>query len=507
MKRFYFVISFTLLSFKSILAFDFSAEDANGNAIYYSLIGGDSVMVTYETTSYASYSGDIIIPSTVAHNGTIYRVTTIGSNAFKQSTLTSLEIPSSVCVLQSNAFSETNNITELTFHHLKKIDWNAFTGLLHLKKLHIYSVEDKKVGATAFKDCCDLEDIILPDDIEEFDFRSFYSCLLLKEIHLPSSLTSIPINCFEACWNLRHISIPKGVTSIGSAAFLGCIWLKSIVIPKSVQTIGDNFICGTAYGRFDYSYMAHYGGYTIDGGLYPGDASANQLKSIYFESMTPPTVTKKTFSSIIKNNVTCYVPFDALNNYLSDSIYANAFAAIVGINMGESEVINIEETTAKILWESSPIVELYQINVFKADTLIAQIQVDANEQIISQQYFAPKMRFADNTPIHNMPQDTTISGTDYYVISLTGLSAGTQYTYTIQGFAMIPDVTPGAAPGAMVQEKVYYGSGSFQTKLLTALPEIWVDIQSRKGRCVYLIDGRIVILRDGMMYDLMGRRL
>lgn len=495
---------FSLLSF----AYDFSAADVNGNTIYYNRLGGDSVEVTYQNSSYASYSGEILLPETVSDGANVYRVTTIGTNAFTSSTVTKLEIPTSLCDLASSAFTGgTNNILELTFQHLKKINSSAFNGLIHIQKIHIKSVEDKVMGVSAFTGCCDLEDVLLPMDIEDINSEAFKSCLLLKELQLPEAIMSIPAKAFRACWNLRHITIPENVTTIGDEAFLGCIWLKSITIPKNVQTIGNDFICGRAMGPYEYSYVAHYGGYTIDGGLYPGAVSSNQLNSIYFEGLVPPTVTSSSFSQIIKDNVTCYVPNDALDVYKANSLYTNAFAAIVGINMGESEVTDIAETTANILWEPDPLVEQYEIDVYELDNHFAHFLVDANENILSQQYYAPTKRKMYNSKPHLMPQDTTISGTDYYIIRLSGLSASTQYTYTIQGFRSVPDMSPEAAPGAMIREKVYYEEGNFQTLTPTALPEIEAAMNINAKRKVFLINGQIVIVHNGKVYDVMGRRI
>ena len=77
-------------------AYDFSV-----NGIYYGKNSdGKTVYVTYETTSYNSYSGSIVIPSTVTYSGTTYSVTSIGDAAFEDcSGLTSVTIPNSVTTI------------------------------------------------------------------------------------------------------------------------------------------------------------------------------------------------------------------------------------------------------------------------------------------------------------------------------------------------------------------------------------------------------------------------
>ena len=71
-----------LLSFMmTLLPLAAMAYDAEVDGIYYNLSGTEAE-VTYRTTSYNSYSGNVIIPSSITYNGTTYSVTSIGSNAF-----------------------------------------------------------------------------------------------------------------------------------------------------------------------------------------------------------------------------------------------------------------------------------------------------------------------------------------------------------------------------------------------------------------------------------------
>ena len=77
------------------------------DGIYYNItsLSDLTVEVTYETTSYNSYSGKITIPDTVTYNGKTYAVTSIGSSAFRNCTsLTSITIPDAVTSIGSYAF-------------------------------------------------------------------------------------------------------------------------------------------------------------------------------------------------------------------------------------------------------------------------------------------------------------------------------------------------------------------------------------------------------------------
>ena len=96
-----------------VSAHDFSAQNSDGVTIYYRYTNGStgsSVSVTYNGSSYSSYSnrysGNVVIPETVIYNGNTYSVTSIASSAFSEcSGLTSVTIPEGVTSIGSSAFS------------------------------------------------------------------------------------------------------------------------------------------------------------------------------------------------------------------------------------------------------------------------------------------------------------------------------------------------------------------------------------------------------------------
>lgn len=98
-----------LLSFVSTKSF---AQDFEVDGIYYTYLSQEdnTVSVSYKGNSYSDYSneyyGNVVIPTSVAYNGTTFSVTSIGDYAFFDCTsLASIEIPNSVTSIGDSAFS------------------------------------------------------------------------------------------------------------------------------------------------------------------------------------------------------------------------------------------------------------------------------------------------------------------------------------------------------------------------------------------------------------------
>ena len=68
---------------------------------------------------------------------------------------------------------------------------------------------------------------------------AFMWCSSLTSVTIPNSVTSIEYEAFDLCSSLTSVTIPNSVTSIGYLAFKDCSSLTSLTIPTSVTSIGD----------------------------------------------------------------------------------------------------------------------------------------------------------------------------------------------------------------------------------------------------------------------------
>lgn len=95
-----------------------------------------------------------------------------------------------------------------------------------------------KINYSAFLNCTELQEIIIPDSVESIGGQAFYGCINLTSVKLPSKLKKIEQRTFGDCRVLKNINIPETVTEIGEIAFGGCLSLKDVKLPKKLLSIG-----------------------------------------------------------------------------------------------------------------------------------------------------------------------------------------------------------------------------------------------------------------------------
>ena len=286
-----FTILFSLLSTTVFSAYDFEVDGIYYDSCWYN---DNEVSVTYKSWNNPTYSGSVLIPSTVTYNGITYSVKEIGGSAFEGCTgLTSITIPNSVTSIGYEAFYRCSGLTSVTIpNSVKRIGSDAFKGCTGLTSVTIPN-SVKEIGSGAFEGCTGLTSVTIPNSVTEIGSSAFYGtgyynnesnwengvlyvgdclvevnsnklsesytikegtrliansafddCSSLTSITIPSSVTSIGNWAFARCSGLTSITIPNSVKRIGSDAFSGCSSLTSITIPNSVTSIGDYAFLG-----------------------------------------------------------------------------------------------------------------------------------------------------------------------------------------------------------------------------------------------------------------------
>lgn len=243
---------------------------------------GDGYQVFRYTNGIVDGKDSIVIPSTHKDK----KVIAIGENAFKNTkiknvtipsgiesikskafynakNIENIELPSTVVEIRGEAFAYMSNLSHITLPEgLKEIRGGAFAHDINLTNVNLPNSLEY-IGGSAFSHCSSITEITVPKGVTEINGQTFEYMTSLKTINLhegityihgevfvgdtsldnvklPSKITEIKGNTFENCKSLSSIEIPEGVTRIGGHAFYGCTRLSYVYVPKTVNEIGSS---------------------------------------------------------------------------------------------------------------------------------------------------------------------------------------------------------------------------------------------------------------------------
>lgn len=161
----------------------------------------------------------------------------------------SITLPSTIKEIEYGVISEKKWLKQIDFSRvtqLRTITECLFTGCRSLEEIIVpEGVLEIEYGA--FEGCTSLRRIVLPSTLQDMSQLADKGLKNLKIIDFSKvyQLRTIPEYCFAGCNNLEEIIIPEGVEEVGEEAFDGCKNLKRIIVPSTlndVQNIPANLI-------------------------------------------------------------------------------------------------------------------------------------------------------------------------------------------------------------------------------------------------------------------------
>ncbi len=191
-------------------------------------------------------------------------VNTIGLNAFRNTPITSIVIPDAVESIGDHAFADCTSLATITVSENSRL--REFVGQYQFEKVKITSFYFPSTfesfgGGGAFYQCSSLETLINFENTQVID---------------------IPFRTFASGPKFTTISFPKGLVSVGDSAFNGHKMSGDIILPNTVTTLGDHAFAGanTQMGK-----LVLGGGLTTITGTYTFEKS--DFKAVYI----PATLT------------------------------------------------------------------------------------------------------------------------------------------------------------------------------------------------------------------------
>lgn len=201
----------------------------------------------------------------------------IGRWAFRYSEIKNLHIPSTLSLIEEEAFfsSKLSSITANDNPHYTVKDGVLFQegDKLFLAPPNIhgdYSIPEgtevvcksafsscslkriimpstlRVIEENAFSDCRELEEAIIPEGVEYIGRGAYENCHKLSKVSIPESITTLPDDVFKMCWNLKEVILPSSLIAIGAGSFSECRELIEVDIPESVRIIGAGAFSGSS---------------------------------------------------------------------------------------------------------------------------------------------------------------------------------------------------------------------------------------------------------------------
>ena len=267
-------------------------------------VHGTEASVASREYSYNSYSGQVVIPATVTHDGVTLPVTAIGPNAFNRcSGLTSVVIPQGVKTIGNYAFMGCTRLASVTLPtSVTSLGYAAFSGCTSLRQVSLGNL--KELGNYAFKGCNKLNIKSLPGSVHSIGDGAFMGCSALTNMNTGAGVTAIGTDAFARCTQLKKVVLGNAVKTLGVAAFSGCRSLTDVTLGLSLELIDQ---------------------YAFE--------NCNALKSLTIMPELPPyLVDENCFSDDAYSQATLYVPEVSVEDYMFCERW-DRFETVIGIDV------------------------------------------------------------------------------------------------------------------------------------------------------------------------------
>ena len=485
-----------LLTTLSTHAYNFQSGD-----LYYDITSDTTVEVTYqEAWNESNYQGltTATIPETVTYDGTTYSVTSIGNYTFYRCTsLTSITIGNSVTSIGYEAFYECSALTSITLSNsVTSIVNIAFYGCSALTSITIPN-SITSIGSSAFYYCSALTSIVVESGNTMYDSRENCNAIIetatntlivgCQSTTIPNSVTSIGRSAFSGCSSLTSVTIPNSVTSIGNGAFQSCFSLTSIVVESGntmydsrencnaiIETATNTLIAGcqstiipnsvTTIGDYAFYGCSSLTSITIPNSVtsigWAAFAGCSSLTSITCLAQTPPTCSSNSFSNVPRT-IPLYVPAESVEAYK---------AADTWKEFDVQALLSTDATLSSLTYNGM------LVPSFDADTLYYTV---------------------------DLPSETVAVPVVDAVANDSGATLTIHQATTLPGEASVEVI---AEDGTTRQTYTIYFSKKSTPTDISDRPDA-TETASDKGATKLLRDGQVLILRNGVAYDMMGQRL
>ena len=231
MKKAKLLLTITIIAFSVMLCGTLNAFALTEGDWKFQLLDNEA-----EITNYLGDDADVVIPETL-YGMPVTKVT--GGDHYLRHAK-SIIFPKTVKVIEDVAgyYRNENTVLENVIlpEGVEEIGNSAFVNCKNLKSIKIPSTV-KKIDDMAFYDCTSLASVNFPDGLESIGASAF-SGTALTDLDLSHINPEYSRKVFKDCKSLKSVKLNNGIVEIPDEMFNNCTSLESVCIPNSVTRIG-----------------------------------------------------------------------------------------------------------------------------------------------------------------------------------------------------------------------------------------------------------------------------
>ena len=266
-------------------------------------------------------SGDMVIPEHIKCRGLQYCVTELDSFAFSDCVdLIHLNFSEGLQRIGKNVFAGSNRLKDTIVipQSLKVLESGAFADCHSLTVL-VWKALDCSTGIMPnmsdqfFYRCSSLKKAIVDDSVYVLPPRVFIDMSWLEEIELPNHIQELPIDFAVNSYSLRNFHFPDSLRKISHGAFYASN-LEHVVIPDRTELIGS----------YSFSYCYYLRDVDIGSGVKRIESYAfndnKSLETMIVRCVEPPTMLPNSLYGIPASAV-LYVPAQSVEKYRKHEVW------------------------------------------------------------------------------------------------------------------------------------------------------------------------------------------
>ena len=328
-----------------------------------------------------------------------------------------------------------------------------------------YSVTS--IGKSAFMWCSSLTSVTIPNSVTSIEYEAFTYCSSLTSVTIPNSVTSIGEHAFYGCSSLASVTIPNSVTSIGNYAFWGCSSLTSISIPNSVTSIG----------KWAFSGCSSLTSVTIPTSV----TSIGECAFAYCSSLT--SIVVESSNTMYDSRENCNAIIETASNTLIAGCQSTTIPNSV-TSIGDGAFYGCSSLTSVTIPHS---VTSIGEDAFQGCSSLTCVTIPNSVTSIGEDAFQACSSIAD-----------------IYCYATTPPVCDDDNTFSGVSKRCYVHVPAGTIPNYQVATGWRYFSNFLEISEETAISE--TEQQNKSSRKI-IRDGQVLILRNGVTYDMMGNTL